>query len=137
MAAEEQKRERKGESQKLKMLYLEKIFSEETDDQHGLTMPEIIAELSACGVNADRKTLYMDFEELRHFGLDIIAEKDGRNTYYQLASRTFELPELKLLVDSVQSSKFITDRKSGELIKKLETLASKHEAKDSGLSSCM
>ena len=122
-------KERKGESQKLKMLYLEKIFSEETDDQHGLTMPEIIQKLSAYGVNADRKTLYMDFEELRHFGLDIIAEKDGRNTFYHLGGRTFELPELKLLVDSVQSAKFITDRKSDDLIKKLETLASRHEAK--------
>ena len=61
-------KERKGENQKLKMLYLARIFSSETDDAHGLTMQQIIAKLSACGVNADRKTLYMDFEELRHFG---------------------------------------------------------------------
>lgn len=122
-------KERKGDNQKLKMLYLAKIFSEETDDQHALTMPEIITKLAACGVNADRKTLYLDFEELRTFGLDIIATQVGRNCYYHLGGRDFELPELKLLVDSVQSAKFITDKKSKELIKKLEALVSKHEGK--------
>ncbi|MBQ8305865.1 MAG: WYL domain-containing protein [Blautia sp.] len=122
-------KERKGDNQKLKMLYLAKIFSEETDDLHFLTMPEIIARLSSYGVNADRKTLYLDFEELRHFGLDIIAEKKGRDCFYHLGNRDFELPELKLLVDSVQSAKFITDRKSSELIKKLEALVSKYEGK--------
>ena len=119
--------ERKGENQKLKMLYLVQLFSRETDDTHKLTMPEIIARLAADGVNADRKTLYQDFEELRRFGLDIISEKDGRNYYYYLGSRDFELPELKLLVDSVQSAKFITDKKSDQLIKKLESLVSKYE----------
>ena len=122
-------KERKGDNQKLKMLFLAKIFSEETDDLHSLTMPEIISELAAYGVNADRKTLYLDFEELRHFGLDIIATQFGRNCYYHLGGRDFELPELKLLVDSVQSAKFITDKKSKDLIKKLEQLVSKYEGK--------
>ncbi len=122
-------KERKGENQKLKMLYLVKIFLEETDDQHALTMKEIIEKLESYGVSADRKTLYLDFAELRNFGLDIVAEKEGRNCYYSLVGRRFELPELKLLVDSVQSSKFITNKKSKELIKKLESLVSKHEAK--------
>ena len=123
------KGERKGDNQKLKMLYLAKIFHEETDDEHGLTMPQIIEKLAGYQVNADRKTLYLDFEELQHFGLDIIVEKVGRSYYYSLASRDFELPELKLLVDSVQSAKFITDRKSNELIKKIESLASRYEGK--------
>lgn len=122
-------KERKGDNQKLKMLYLVKIFSEETDDNHALTMQQIIEKLAAYGVNADRKTLYLDFEELRHFGLDIIAVKEGRNCFYHLGAREFELAELKLLVDSVQSAKFITDKKSKELIKKLESLVSKHEGK--------
>ena len=122
-------KERRGDHQKLKMLYLAKIFSEETDDQHALTMPEIIEMLARCGVNADRKTLYLDFDELRNFGMDIIAEQVGRNCYYHLGAREFELPELKLLVDSIQSAKFITDKKSNELIRKLETLTSKYEAK--------
>ena len=119
--------ERKGENQKLKMLYLVQLFSRETDDTHKLTMPEIIAKLAADGVNADRKTLYQDFDALRRFGFDIISEKEGKSCYYYLGSRDFELPELKLLVDSVQSSKFITDKKSGQLIKKLESLVSRYE----------
>ena len=122
-------KERKGDNQKLKMLYLAKIFSTETDDSHSLTMPQIIEKLTACGVNADRKTLYLDFEELRHFGLDIIAVKEGRECFYHLGNRDFELPELKLLVDSVQSAKFITDKKSKDLIKKLEGLVSRYEGK--------
>ena len=119
----------KGPNQKLKLLYLMKIFMEETDEQHPLTMPEIISKLNACGINADRKTLYMDFEELRTFGLDIISEKQGRKWNYYIGARDFELPELKLLVDSVQSAKFMTDRKSNELIQKIESLASRHDAK--------
>ena len=119
----------KGANQKLKMLYLSKIFHEQTDEEHGLTMPEIIAKLGEYDVNADRKTLYADFEELRRYGLDIISEHVGHNTYYSLASRDFELPELKLLVDSVQAAKFITDKKSRELIDKLEGLVSAWQAR--------
>lgn len=66
--------ERKGEYQKLKMLYLVKIFSEETDDEHSLTMPEIVSKLADYGVNADRKTLYRDFALLKEYGLKIAAE---------------------------------------------------------------
>ena len=106
--------ERRGEHQKQKLLYLAKLFTEETDAQHALSMAEIIEKLAACGVNADRKTLYLDFGELQDFGMDIETVKAGRNTLYRLASRRFELPELKLLVDSVQSAKFITDKKSKE-----------------------
>lgn len=120
--------ERRGEHQKQKLLYLAKLFTEETDTQHALGMAEIIDKLAVCGVNADRKTLYLDFQELRDFGMEIEAVKAGRNTLYRLASRRFELPELKLLVDSVQSAKFITDKKSKELIAKLESLVSRHEA---------
>lgn len=119
----------KGTNQKLKLLYLTKIFTEMTDEAHGLTAQEIISQLNRYEVNADRKTLYSDLEELRHFGLDIVNSPSGRNVYYRLASREFELPELKLLVDSVQSSKFITERKSRELIKKLESMVSTYEAK--------
>ena len=119
----------KGKNQKLKMLYLVKIFMEETDESHGLTIAEIIERLNSYDVSADRKTLYLDMEELDRFGLDIISEKRDRSCYYHLASREFELPELKLLVDSVQSAKFITDKKSEQLIKKLESLVSVHQAK--------
>lgn len=119
----------KGEKQKQKLLYLAKILSEETDDQHSLTTQEIISRLSSYEVNVERKALYRDFEELKDFGLDIISEQVGRNVYYHLGHRDFELPELKLLVDSVQSAKFITEKKSKELIKKLEALVSQYDAK--------
>ena len=119
---------RHGEHQKLKMLYLIKIFSEETDDSNFLTLQQIIQKLTDYGVMADRKTLYVDFDELRSFGVDIIMEKIGRNSYYHIGKRDFELPELKLLVDAVQSAKGLTDKKSSELIKKLESMVSKYEA---------
>ena len=120
--------ERKGDNQKLKMLYLAKIFSEESDDDHYLTMPEIIKKLAAYGVNADRKTIYQDIAELKKFGMDILTLQEGRSYYYFLGGRDFEMAELKLLVDAVQSSKFISESKSRELIKKLEDLVSKHQA---------
>jgi predicted DNA-binding transcriptional regulator YafY len=91
-------------------------------------MPEIIQKLKEYDISAERKTLYSDFAELKHFGLDIISEKSGRHTYYHLGSRLFELAELKLLVDSVQAAKFITDRKSRTLISKLEKLTSRYQA---------
>ena len=118
-----------GENQKLKMLYLLKILFEETDQDHGLSTQDIISRLESCGVNEDRKTLYKDFDELERFGLEILSEQNGRNVLYHLNDRTFELPEWKLLVDSVQSSKFITEKKSRQLIRKLESLVSSHEAK--------
>ncbi len=119
----------KASNQKLKLLYLAKIFSEETDDEHGITMSEILGELDKYGVKADRKTIYNDLEELRTFGLEIISEKSDRRWCYHMGSREFELPELKLLVDSVQSARFITDKKSKQLIRKLESLASRHQAR--------
>ncbi len=117
-----------GENQKLKMLYLHRILSEETDAEHGLSAQEIIAKLENCGVNEDRKTLYRDFAELERYGLEIMSEQTGRNVLYHLSDRLFELPELKLLVDSVQSSKFITEKKSRQLIRKLESLVSRYDA---------
>jgi predicted DNA-binding transcriptional regulator YafY len=113
---------------KLKMLHLIRIFSQETDDEHALTLQDIIARLAVVNITADRKTLYADFEDLRQFGFDIIAQQRDRNTYYHLGERDFELPELKLLVDSVQAAKFITTRKSRELIRKLERYASVYQA---------
>ena len=113
---------------KMKMLHLIRIFSQETDDEHALTLQEIIAKLAAVNISADRKTLYSDFEDLRQFGFDIIAQQRNHTTYYHLGERDFELPELKLLVDSVQAAKFITTRKSRELIRKLERYASVYQA---------
>lgn len=120
----------KGENQKLKLLYLLKIFMEETDSGHGLSMPDIIDLLEDYQVKAERKSLYDDINTLNDFGYDIRGEKVGKSFVYYMASREFELPELKLLVDAVQSSKFVTQNKSNSLIKKLENLASVYEGKE-------
>ena len=119
----------KGTNQKLKLLFLMQILQERTDDNHGLTMQEIIDALQACDVTAERKSIYTDIVLLNQWGLDIVMEGVGRNTCYKMAGRHFELAELKLLVDAIQSSKFITEKKSNELIKKLENQVSKYDAK--------
>ena len=113
--------------QKLKLLFLARIFLSQTDETHSLSVGELISKLAEYGVNAERKTVYDDIEALRQFGLDIVMEKSRSYGYY-VAGRDFELPELKLLADAVQSSKFITENKSLELIKKLEGLASVYDA---------
>ena len=119
----------KSPNQKLKLLWLAKILTERTDEAHPMTLAELTEALSACGISAERKSLYDDMEALRTFGLDVICTK-GRRTGYYIGSREFELPELKLLVDSVQSSRFITRQKTLALIEKNEGLASTHQAKE-------
>lgn len=115
-------------NQKLKLLYLLKIFMEKTDETHSLTMADIISSLSSYGIKAERKSLYDDIELLRQYGVDIIGCSEGKTYHYHIGNRQFELAELKLLVDSVQSAKFITAKKSRELIRKIISLASTHEA---------
>lgn len=117
----------KTQNQKLKLLYLMKILLEKTDETHPMTVAEIIAELAKYEITAERKSIYDDISMLRVFGLEIETQK-SKSTGYYVADRTFELPELKLLVDLVQSSKFITHKKSMELIAKISTLASVNEA---------
>ena len=92
-------------------------------------MDELLEKLKAYNVTAEQKSLYSDIENLRTFGLDIIGMQYGKTYHYKVASRQFQLVELKLLVDAVQSSRFITEKKSDELIAKLESYASKYEAK--------
>ncbi len=122
-------KERKGERQKLKLLYLSKILSEETDERHGLSISAIIEKLAAYGVNADRKTLYLDLQELRRFGMDITSAQPGRDCRYYLAGRLFELQELQIIADAIQTSEFISSRKARKLVKKLEMLTSKNNGK--------
>ncbi|MBQ5973084.1 MAG: WYL domain-containing protein [Oscillospiraceae bacterium] len=119
----------KSANQKLKLLYLARLLYERSDEAHPLSVADMIASLAGQGVAAERKSVYDDLEALRVFGLDVVAVR-GRTAGYYLASRTFELPELKLLVDTVQSSKFVTERKTLALIKKIESLASVYEAGD-------
>ena len=112
--------------QKQKLLYLQKIMLEKTDENHGLTINEIKDELESYGIKAERKSLYDDIEILQSFGLDICTVRTNTVKYY-IGNRDFQIPELKLLVDAIQSSKFITRKKSLELIEKLGHLVSEND----------
>ncbi len=116
----------KSSNQKLKLLYLLRYLMQHSDEAHPVSMAQIIEELARNGISAERKSVYDDVEALRLFGVDIVQLK-GKNGGYYIGERDFELPELKLLVDSVQSSKFITQDKTHKLIKKIESLASLYD----------
>ena len=116
----------KSPNQKLKLLVLMNYLLEETDEEHAVPLAQLQEELERCGISAERKSVYDDLDALRRWGLDVKFER-GRG--YFIASREFELPELKLLVDAVQSSRFITQSKTLSLIRKIEGLCSVHEAR--------
>ena len=116
-------------NQKLKLIYLARIFEERTDRYHGLTLPEISQALAEYRISAERKSLYDDIEALRLCGYDIKVTRDSHVRYY-LDTHGFELAELRILTDAVQSSKFITAKKSRELTKKIGELGSKYEASE-------
>ena len=103
------------------------MLKENTDENHAMSANDIISALAKQGISAERKSIYDDIERLKLFGCDILSRRSEPKGYY-LASRDFEIAELKLLVDAVQSSKFITEKKSNQLIHKIEQLASRHEA---------
>lgn len=113
--------------QNQKLLRLMQIFLQETDEDHGITMAEILSMLEGFGIHAERKSIYENIETLNQCGLDILAEKSGHQSFYYLASRDFEAAELRLLADAVASSQFITAKKSDQLIQKLSSLASRHQ----------
>ena len=114
--------------QKLRTLYLMDILLERTDEAHLLNATQLCGILQKeYGISTDRHTIYAEVEVLEKYGLDV-QQKKGKAPGYYIGARTFELPELKLLVDAVQSSKFITEKKSRELIKKLETLCCRSDA---------
>jgi len=115
-------------NQKLKILYLMKILLEYTDEDHDITLIEIVEKLKAYGITAERKSLYSDIENLRLYGMEIEGLQYDRTFHYRVINRQFELAELKLLVDSVQSARFITEKKSKDLIEKIEASSSKYEA---------
>lgn len=116
----------KSSNQKLKLLYLLRFLMQNSDENHPLSTAQLIDELAKNNISAERKSIYDDIEALKLFGIDVIQIK-GKNGGYYIGERDFELPELKLLVDSVQSSKFITQDKTYKLIKKIENLASAYD----------
>ena len=115
----------RAENQKHKLIRLLQILNDRTDEDRGLTMPEIISALEEYGIKAERKSVYDDLLSLEELGF--ATEKlPTRPPQYTLSERIFELPELKLLVDAVQSSKFITAEYSTRIIDKLKSFAGAH-----------
>lgn len=114
----------KTERTKEKLMTFLEILQRETDETHHLGMPELLKLMEQAGAKIERKSIYRYVEVLQEQGWDILRDNDG----YYLTSREFELAELKLLADAIQCSKFITEKKSYELIGKLETLTSRHQA---------
>lgn len=117
----------RSENQRLKLLYLKELFETQSDEAHLLGMQDILSYLAARGIKAERKSVYADIASLQEYGMDIILQKGPGGGYF-LASRPFELPELKLLVDAVQASRFLSERKSMALIEKLSSLCSRFDA---------
>ena len=118
----------KNPKQKQKLLYIMKFFMEKTDDDYGVTVADIIDYLEEYGITAERKSIYSDIECLRDFGFDIVKTKVGKISLFSLVSRDFSLEEIKLLIDAVSSSRFITKEKSEVLIGKLTGLVSDAQA---------
>ena len=114
-------------NRKSSLLYLTKLLIENTDDQHPLTTTDIISYFAGLGLTVDRKTLKADINLIFDFGIDVISIKSSQNKYF-IGQRQFQIPELKLLIDAVESSKFITAQKSAELVEELSHLASKNQA---------
>ncbi len=117
----------KTAEQKTRLLKLLEILQQETDEAHAMTEAQLRARLAAAGIEAERKTVLSDLHALEDYGIDVVNRR-GRNGGFFIASRDFELAELKLLVDAVQSCKFISEKKSRVLIQKLCALTSRHEA---------
>ena len=118
----------KGSKQKFKLYRLAQIMQEQTDEDHFITMPQIMAALAEYDITADRKSVYADLRDLEVLGIEVEGEPVGNRYHYHVVDRPVELPELKLLVDAIQSSKFITEKKTNALIRKLEKLVSKYDA---------
>ena len=118
----------KGTNQKFKLYRLAQIMLENTDEEHYITMPEIMAALGKYEITADRKSIYTDLRDLETLDIEVEGEPVGNRYHYHVINRPFELPELKLLVDAIQSSRFITEKKTNALIRKLEKLVSKYDA---------
>ena len=112
---------------KLALLYMMRELLLTTDEEHSLNATDLIRVLEKYNCEADRRTIYSNIEVLQAFGIDVIKKENGQG--YYIGSRDFELPELKLLVDAVQSSKFITQKKSRELIGKLMQLTNEQKAR--------
>ena len=116
--------------QKQKLLTMKKLFETKTDEKHTITGNRLIEILGDYGIKAERKTIYDDIKTLCDSGMDFEITKDGLSNAYYLAQRLFQDEELYVLADAVASSRFLTQKKSKELLKKIQSLTSEHKAKD-------
>ena len=116
----------KSDNQKLKLLYIRDYLERNSDEAHPVGAQELITMLANHGIDCERKAVYSDIKALQDFGIDILNRR-GKNGGYYIGSRNFELPELKLLIDAVQSSRFLTEKKSRELIGKLLRECNRHD----------
>ncbi len=113
--------------QKVKLLYIIKILTEHTDEEHPMSASEICEHLAGYGVTAERKAIYDDIECLVTFGYDIIQTRTPKNGYF-LGARDFELPEIFLLSDAVRTARFISKKKTRELTAKLDGMLSSYQS---------
>ena len=119
----------KSDNQKAKILYIMDYLEKNAHEQHPVNAAELIAMLDRdYRIKCDRKTIYSDIAALEEFGLDVVSIPGRNGGYYFASPKTFQLPELKLLIDAVLSSRYLTERKSKELIEKLCTQCNAHDA---------
>ena len=108
-------------------LYVLKYLWQNSDEEHPATVSDILSALASEDIKVERHALVSDIEKLTEFGIDIVCVKSSPNKYF-IGQRTFELPELKLLVDAVESSHFISATKSHNLVEKLYGMTSTYQA---------
>ena len=116
-------------SNKSRILYILDLLKQNTDEQHTMSISDILEHLEGQEIEAHRRTVMADIQAIEESGVDVITIKSTQNRYF-IGNRDFELAEVKLLIDAVESSKLITQKKSTELIRKLTTLVSKHQASE-------
>ena len=119
----------RNKMQRAKLLYIKQFFEEMTDDDHPATIRDIIAYLEKNGVPAERKGIYDDLDALAEFGMDV-RDEDGKPGVYRWSNRNIKKRELKLIIDSVASSAFLSEKESDNLIKRLSNLCSVYEQKE-------
>lgn len=118
---------RQEKAHKIKLLKLWEFLKRETDSEHRLSTRELLDKLASEGIECDRRTLYDDIKVLNEYGYEIMQDRSRANLYY-VEDRNFDIPELKILIDSVEASSFITKKKSRELISKIASLGGSHRA---------
>lgn len=117
----------KSDYQKLSLLHIRDYLEQYSDAEHPVTSQQLIDMLADKGISCERKTIYANIAALQDYGVDIINQR-GKNGGYYIASRIFDAPELKLLIDAVQSSRYLTESKSRDLIRKLCQQCNRYEA---------